>query len=35
MNLLSNPDSVDRFEFEDFQLVDYDPHPRIKAPVAV
>lgn len=32
-----NPDVKDLFEFrfEDFELVDYDPHPHIKAPVAV
>ncbi len=35
MKILSQPDSIDAFRFEDFQLVDYDPHPRIKAPVAV
>jgi thymidylate synthase len=23
------------FKFEDFELVDYNPHPHIKAPVAV
>jgi thymidylate synthase len=23
------------FQFEDFTLADYDPHPAIKAPVAV
>jgi thymidylate synthase len=23
------------FQFEDFELIDYDPHPHIKAPVAV
>ena len=32
-----NPDVKDLFDFrfEDFELVDYDPHPHIKAPVAV
>lgn len=35
MNITSQPKAVDGFRFEDFQLVDYDPHPRIKAPVAV
>jgi thymidylate synthase len=27
--------SIDQFTFEDFELLDYDPHPHIKAPVAV
>jgi thymidylate synthase len=27
--------NIDDFEFEDFELVGYDPHPPIKAPVAV
>lgn len=27
--------AIDEFEFEDFTLVDYDPHAPIKAPVAV
>jgi len=32
-----NPEVTDMFafRFEDFELVDYDPHPHIKAPVAV
>ncbi|MHC4996267.1 MAG: thymidylate synthase, partial [Planctomycetota bacterium] len=32
-----NPDVTDLFEFrfDDFELVGYDPHPAIKAPVAV
>lgn len=35
MRLLATPASVDRFRFEDFCLEDYNPHPHIKAPVAV
>jgi thymidylate synthase len=32
-----NPDVKNIFDFryEDFELVGYDPHPHIKAPVAV
>jgi len=35
--MLINPQVKDifGFRFEDFELVDYDPHPHIKAPVAV
>ena len=28
-------DNLFAFRFEDFELQDYDPHPHIKAPVAV
>ena len=35
--MIINPEVNDlfAFKFEDFELVDYDPHPHIKAPVAV
>ncbi|HZG59270.1 MAG TPA: thymidylate synthase [Anoxybacillus sp.] len=29
------PDSIFDYKFEDFEIVDYHPHPHIKAPVAV
>jgi thymidylate synthase len=29
------PDSIDGYAFEDFEILDYDPHPHIAAPVAV
>ena len=28
-------DDVFAFQYEDFTLEDYDPHPAIKAPIAV
>ena len=35
--MIINPevDSLFDFKFEDFELVDYDPHPHIKATVAI
>jgi thymidylate synthase len=35
MKLNPKVKNIDDFEFEDFELVGYDPHPPIKAPVAV
>lgn len=35
MNLNPEVRSLDRFTYDDFELVDYDPHPHIPAPVAV
>lgn len=35
MKLNGEIDDIFAFRFEDFQLEDYDPHPHIKAPVAV
>ena len=35
MKIHSRPKSVLEYRFEDFELVGYDPHPHIKAPVAV
>jgi thymidylate synthase len=29
------PDSLFDYRFEDFKITGYDPHPAIKAPVAV
>ena len=35
MKIISNPESIFDFEFEDFVLEDYNFHPHIPAPVAV
>lgn len=35
MNILRTPDTVFDFRYDDFQIEGYDPHPGIKAPVAV
>ena len=35
MNIDREVESIFDFRFEDFQLADYDPHPHIKAPIAV
>lgn len=35
MMIKSQPESIDQFQFEDFELINYDPHPAIKAAVAV
>ena len=29
------PPAIDRYDYEDFEILDYDPHPHIAAPVAV
>ena len=35
LNILRRPASIYDYRFEDFELLDYDPHPHIAAPVAV
>jgi thymidylate synthase len=35
LNILSKPNSIFDYEFEDFEIVGYESHPHIKAPVAV
>jgi len=35
LNILRRPDSIYDYSFEDFELLGYDPHPHIAAPVAV
>ncbi|WP_406672295.1 thymidylate synthase [Natronospira sp.] len=35
LNIKRRPESLFDYRFEDFEILDYDPHPHIKAPVAV
>ncbi|WP_114638154.1 thymidylate synthase [Polynucleobacter necessarius] len=35
LNILRKPDSIFDYELEDFEIVGYESHPHIKAPVAV
>lgn len=35
LNILRKPDSIYDYKFEDFEIVGYDPHPAIKAPIAI
>ncbi|TWU26869.1 Thymidylate synthase [Novipirellula galeiformis] len=35
MQIQSAPDTLDGFVFDDFKLIDYNPDPSIKAPIAV
>ncbi len=35
LHILRTPASIDAYEYEDFEIVGYEPHPHIKAPVAV
>ncbi len=35
LNIMRRPDTLFDYKFEDFDIIDYDPHPGIKAPIAV
>jgi thymidylate synthase len=35
LKIRRRPSSISDYAFDDFEIVDYDPHPHIKAPVAV
>mgnify|MGYP000656698827 CR=1 FL=1 len=35
MKINPNIQNIEDFKYEDFELISYDPHPAIKAPVAI
>jgi len=35
LHILRQPDAIDAYEYEDFEIIGYEPHPHIKAAVAV
>jgi len=35
MNIHGNQEELSDFKFEDFELINYDPYPAIKAPIAI
>ena len=35
LHILRQPDTIDGYEYEDFEIMGYEPHPHIAAPVAV
>ncbi len=35
LNIRRKPDSIFDYKFEDFEILNYDPHPTIKAPISV
>jgi thymidylate synthase len=35
LRIRRRPESLAEYQFEDFEILDYDPHPAIRAPVAV
>lgn len=35
LNIKNKPASIDDYKYEDFEILDYNPHPTIKAPIAI
>jgi thymidylate synthase len=35
LTIRRRPPAIDQYEYEDFEIAGYDPHPHIPAPVAV